>query len=355
MCSLRLPLILLTAVLAISSTWLAMCQNPSPSADPPPAAQAPGASQEQNAERAPAQSAPTKNSGDSFSLNWNDVEQTIWANAKTYVDLPISDVAAAVPELKELTPETSQEGLASLLDHVGQTCIELLHHTPNLASREEQITQQRGVSRISQGVFVPVLGEARTDRQEFGYLLLSHTTGDGTELREYRTDKHGRPIGTTRSQGGQMTQGFVSEWLRLLPGNQSELRLRYLGKEEIDGHKTSVIAFAQVPGHVGYAAQFSFDGTPMTVLFQGIAWIDASDFRLVRMREDLLAPRPDLHLRELTTTIHFAEVQIPKAATALWLPKEVAIAWEYKGLAVEQRHLYSDFRLYEVHSKIVPQ
>ena len=84
----------------------------------------------------------------------------------------------------------------------------------------------------------------------------------------------------------------------------------------------------------------------MTVLFQGIAWIDASDFRLVRMREDLLAPRPDLHLRELTTTIHFTEVQIPKAATALWLPKEVAIAWEYKGLAVEQRHLYSDFRLY---------
>ena len=93
----------------------------------------------------------------------------------------------------------------------------------------------------------------------------------------------------------------------------------------------------------------------VTVLFQGIAWVDASDFRLVRMREDLLAPRADLHLSQLTTTIHFSEVQIPKAATSLWLPKEVAISWEYKGLAVEQRHLYSDFRLYEVHSKIVPQ
>ena len=48
----------------------------------------------------------------------------------------------------------------------------------------------------------------------------------------------------------------------------------------------------------------SFDGAPVTVLFQGIAWIDALDFRLVRMWEDLLAPRPDLHLSELMTTIH---------------------------------------------------
>jgi len=152
-----------------------------------------------------------------------------------------------------------------------------------------------------------------------------------------------------------MTVGFASEWLRLLPGNQPELRFQYLGREEMDGHKTMVIAFAQVPGHVRYPAQFSFDRTLITALFQGIVWVDASDFRLVRMREDLLARRPDLHLSEMTTTIRFAEVQIPKAPTALWLPKEVTIAWEYKGIAVEQRHLYSDFRLYEVHSKIVPQ
>ena len=199
------------------------------------------------------------------------------------------------------------------------------------------------------------MSEARSDRQEFGYLLLFRTAEGTTELREYRTDTHGRPIVNTRSQGGQMTVGFVSEWLRLLPGNQAELRFRYLGREEIDGHKTMVIAFSQVPGQVRYPAQFSFDGALITALFQGIVWVDASDFRLVRMREDLLAPRPDLHLNEMRTTIRFADVHIPKAATTLWLPKEVAIAWEYKGVAVEQRHLYSDFRLYEVHSKIVTQ
>ena len=285
----------------------------------------------------------------------SDSEQKIWANAKTYVDLPMSEVMDAVPELKGLTAETNQGGLASLLGNLGQSCIDLLRHTPDLASHEEQITQQRGINRISEGAFVPLTNAIRRERQEFGYLLLFRDTADGTELREYRTDKHGRPIVNARSQGGQMTVGFASEWLRLLPGNQPELRFRYLGREEMDGHKTMVIAFAQVPGHVRYPAQFSFDRTLITALFQGIVWVDASDFRLVRMREDLLAPRPDLHLSEMTTTIRFAEVQIPKAPTALWLPKEVTIAWEYKGIAVEQRHLYSDFRLYEVHSKIVPQ
>jgi len=350
-----MQLLLVAALFTVSWMQAAGGQNQSQPTESPAAAPVPSASPEQNAEHAPGQPAPTKNGGDSLSLNWGDFERSTWANAKTYVDLPVAEVVAAVPELEGLTPEPGQIGLASLLDQVGQSCTDMLHHTPNLASHEEQITQQRGASRISQGALVPAMSEARRDRQEFGYLLLSHVTADGIELREYRTDKHGRPIVSTKSQGGQMAEGFVSEWLRLLPGNQLELRFRYLGTEETDGHKTRVIAFAQIPEHVRYPAQFSFEGVPVTVLFQGIAWVDASDFRLVRMREDLLAPRPDLHLRELTTTIHFAEVQMPKAATALWLPKEVVIAWEYKGTAVEQRHLYSDFRLYEVHSKIVPQ
>jgi hypothetical protein len=319
----------LAAAAAVLWVLLATGQNQALPTEPPSVALAPDSSQNQEVDRDPARSDP---------------EQKIWANAKTYVDLPIAEVT-----------ETNQEGLASLLGNLGQSCIDLLRHTPNLASHEEQITQQRGINRISEGAFVPLTNAIRRERREFGYLLLFRDTADGTELREYRTDKHGRPIVNARSQGGQMTVGFASEWLRLLPGNQPELRFRYLGREEMDGHKTMVIAFAQVPGHVRYPAQFSFDRTLITALFQGIVWVDASDFRLVRMREDLLAPRPDLHLSEMTTTIRFAEVQIPKAPTALWLPKEVTIAWEYKGIAVEQRHLYSDFRLYEVHSKIVPQ
>ena len=189
MCPLRMPELVLTAVLAVSWIQPAWSQNQSRPADPSSGTQAPSSSQDQKEDRAPVQSAPTRNGGDDLSLNWSDVEKNLWANAKTYVDVPVSEVVPAVPELKGLIPETSQEGLASLLDHVGQTCLDLLQHTPNLASREEQITQQRMVSRISHGVFVPVMGVTTGDRQEFGYLLSTRATGDGMELREYRTDK----------------------------------------------------------------------------------------------------------------------------------------------------------------------
>ena len=155
----------------------AMGQGQGSPVDSPSMVPAQSASRDPDAVQSPAQSAP-KNGGDSLTLNWNDVEQSIWANAKTYVDLPVPDLVGAVPELKALAPETSQEGLASLLGHIGQSCVDLFRHTPNLASHEVQITQQRGVNRISQGAFAPEL--THSERQEFGYLLLFRATQDVT-------------------------------------------------------------------------------------------------------------------------------------------------------------------------------
>jgi len=298
---------------------------------------------------------PPSQGGDLL-LNKNDVDRNIWANARTYVDLPVKEIQAKVEELQGLEPESSQDGLSSLLERVGESSIDLLHHTPNVASREEQITDQRRVSQISQGAMgSPLMGTPTRDRQEFGYLLLSHTMDGVVELREYRTDKNGQPLESSRSRNGQMTEGFASEWLRLLPGNRHESRFRYLGRQEVDKRKTLVLAFAQIPEEVKSPGRFSFDGIQVSVLVQGLVWVDASNFHIVKMREDLLAPRPDVYLKEVTTRIRFAEVPMEKAGTSLWLPVEAAISWNCKGVAVEQRHIYSDYRLYAVRTKIIPQ
>jgi hypothetical protein len=292
---------------------------------------------------------------DDLSLNWNDFDHRVWVNAKTYVDMPLQDVVDTVPELKSMTQGETPKDSASLLHKVGKTCMELLQHTPSVASREDQITTQRTVSRISQGVLVPAALPPTREKQTFGYLLMSQVTDAGVELREYRTDKKGRPVSYSGSKSGQVSEGFASEWLRLFPANQNQSRFRFLGYQNMDDHKTLVIAFAEVPDHVKFPTMFSFDGTRLALLFQGIAWIDASDFRIVRLKENLLAPRPDLHLTEMSISVRLGDVHILKAQSTLWLPLEVDVAWKYKGVAVEQQHLYSDFRLYAVHSKIVPQ
>jgi hypothetical protein len=106
---------------------------------------------------------------------------------------------------------------------------------------------------------------------------------------------------------------------------------------------------------VKFPGQVNFQGTSIPILYQGIAWIDESDFRIVRLRTDLLSPRPDIGLRMLTSEVHFSEVQIQAAESSppLWLPQEVKITWDFKGERLQQVHQYSDFHLYRAKSKIV--
>lgn len=289
------------------------------------------------------------------SLNWNDVDRRIWANVKTYVDLPVREVVAAVPDLKGLTEAESQADLASLLDKVGKSCVELLRRTPSVTSRETQITSQRAMGPTSKGAMVEGELLPTQEKQTFSYLLLSRVSDAGIELKEYRTDKKGRPLTYSGSATGQVSEGFVSEWLRLFPANQNQSRFRFLGRQEVDGRKSLVIAFAEIPDRVRFPATFSLDGTNLKMLFQGIAWVDETDFRILRLRQDLLAPRLDLQLKQMTVKVRFGEVHVANARSTLWLPQESDVAWEYKRMAGEQKHVYSDFRLYAVHSKILLQ
>jgi hypothetical protein len=289
-----------------------------------------------------------------LSLNPESVDQSIWRNAKPYIDDSLSDLESAVPELLGLEP-ASQESLTSILDSAGAKCEDLLRRMPNVISQEEVITRQRTVSTVSQGVWQSAKPPAgKPTRQKFEYLLIAHHEREDVMLEEFRTDKHGRPLTNgNRSDAATFAYGFINDWLRFYPGNRRESRFRYLGQQEIDGRKAFVVGFAQIPGNVNYPSQFMFANMPVALLFQGVAWIDPSNFTILRMREDLLAPRPDVYLPYFTSNIRFGAVQIEKAASSLWLPLEVDMEWQFQGLLVQRRHTYSNFRLYEVKTRII--
>jgi hypothetical protein len=60
----------------------------------------------------------------------------------SFVDMPISELVRELPELKRLTPATSQEPLPSILPKVGANVAVLFDRLPNVTSRE-QVTEQR--------------------------------------------------------------------------------------------------------------------------------------------------------------------------------------------------------------------
>lgn len=261
-------------------------------------------------------------------------ETPVWTSAKPYLDEPLPQLITIVPELHGLNLASDQQPLTELLKKTSDKSLDLLRRMPNVISREN--------------VEIKVEPRGPTTHQQFDYLVLRHEASGVVTLDEYRSEKK-------KTATLVLSQGAANAWVLFHPGNLAESRFRYLGQQEMDGHATVVLGFAQIPDKVKFPGQVKFEGTPIPVLFQGIAWIDESDFRIVRLRTDLLAPRPDIYLRTLTREVVFFEVRIlgNEGAEPLWLPQEVTVRWDFKGQVVRQIHQYSGFHLYRTESRIV--
>jgi hypothetical protein len=259
-------------------------------------------------------------------------DRSVWASAKPYLDDPLPQLTAQIPELHGLDPARDQVQLAEILKKTGDKSLDLLRRMPNVISHESVVTK--------------IEPRGQTWHQQFEYLVLRHEGTGEVMLDEYRTDK-------ANTGNAPLSQGTANAWVLFYPANLVESRFRYLGRQRMDGHATIVLAFAQIPDKVKFPGEVALPGTSVPVLFQGIAWIDEADFRIVRLRKDLLAPRPDIYLRTLTSEIRFSQVRVPEVADPLWLPQEATNTWDFKGQVVQQLHRYSGFHLYRSKTKIV--
>jgi hypothetical protein len=299
------------------------------------------------------------------SVRINTAPSARYVNAVNFVSSSILEIQEAVPELKGLRASSEQQELPQLLDKVGAMTVDLSRKIPNLISKEEVSESQPG-SKIS--------------RQHFSYLTLAHRGQDSVTLEEFRVDLQsgamlqsddiskpdvpGSPRWDDLAQASQrasarqtgappLTQGFASMWLRFYPSNRSESSFRCLGRQKIDRHQTFVLAFSQKPASVRLPAEVRFKEKSVPVFYQGIAWVDASDYRIVRLRTDLLSPISDLPLTQLTAEVEFANTQAAGFDTLLWLPREVDVTSQVNGLTFHDKHIYSNYRSFQVHTKIL--
>lgn len=291
-------------------------------------------------------------------------------NLETFVSCSLAELRRAVPELKGLKPAENQDGLSDLLDKIGSKTVELYQKIPNLIAHEKVIESQRG--------FV-------VSREEFSYLTLARQSEDGVTLDEFRVDLqtgaaledsakadtalgssvarsmkfedllHASQQESARKTGGPpLTEGFVYKWLYFYPTNRAESTFRYLGRQKIDGHQTVVVAFAQTPGAVRMPGEIRFEDKSFPAYYEGVAWVDASDFRMVRIRTDLLPPKGNLPVARLTAEVQFAETRASGFGVLLWLPRKVDVTTQVSGYSFNDEHLYSEYRSFQVHSRILP-
>ena len=276
-----------------------------------------------------------------------------------YASCPLEELRRAVPELAHLKSMADQSQLTAVLDKIGTTMLEIVRKTPNLISDEAVATDQAGVK----------------SKQNYSFLVVRHEGMAGSIFDEYRVDPatghkfetsaNVAEVGSAPSElpsvhaadlnsyGAPASQGFASDWLHFYPANRGLSDFRYLGEQDMDGHHTLVVAFSQKPERVQVPATVSYGERTFNLYRQGVAWVDASDFRIVRLRTDILSAPHGVPLRQLTADIQFTQVVIAQVADPLWLPHEVSITASLAGTLTHETHVYTKHRLFHAQPKIL--
>ena len=283
-------------------------------------------------------------------------------NFPNFTSCTIAELQLTVPELNGLKPARDQEKLAALLDKVGDKTLDIARHTPNLISRETVTESQQGVAET---------------RHDYDYLILTRTEGNVVGLNEFRVDlktgdefqtdevmknesstraeleRASHELAASRSGQPPTSQGFATSWVHFYPLNRPQATFRYLGEQKMNGQRTLVLAFAQKPQSVLSPALFRSQGKVVPMFLQGVAWVNASDFRILRLRTDLLSPLPEVSLHRLTADIRFVQTRIEEVPSVLWLPRDVMVTSEVGEATLREDHLYSEYRLFRAKSRVV--
>jgi hypothetical protein len=286
-----------------------------------------------------------------------------------YVDLPLSQLKKSIRELNGIKPGDPPEQLELVLAKTGEAIALQLPRVPNLICREDVADEappkqesSDGMSQMSAKVIgvIPSRGMLTQtppttkrlvlgDWHHFEYIIHANKETDGTTtLEESRTGKGGSAAPDPKGIG------FAPLWLIFAAGNRSESNFHYIGTQKVEGHATYVITFAQRPGQVRKPSLLATATDTIPLLYQGIAWIDAQDFQILRLRTDLLAPLPELNLKRVTSTIEYTQVHIPELGEPLWLPQEVEVLWETNGEENGELHRYSKYQLFRATIKLRP-
>ena len=288
----------------------------------------------------------------------DDPDPLFYANVHPYIAQTLQELAKQIPELRKIQPAPDPQALTEILAKTANNVDSFFHDVVDLIA-QEKITQERSIG-----------GSAFAAREQVrdNYLILRRAGGNGSDIVEYRMDSNGNPVDQAGLKRGYVvTVGFALTCNYLSTAYQPESTFRYLGDQQIGKQDTYVLAFAQKPGQASLFVTLSGrSGRRVSMLMQGIAWVDKSNFQIVRIRTDLLAPHPEVGIDGQTTEVTFNKVQLQDVATPLWLPSAVKVDLRFKvpdvgrnkfyELSYRNEHRYADYRRYRVSVKMmVPQ
>ena len=271
----------------------------------------------------------------------NDETPVLTANNDTETQKEDSmDYLRTLPkDLPDFEPASDQAPMDGFLASVGKNVSSLFADLLNVSALES-VQLQKFDRR----------GEVEPGRKfEYLYLCLGAIKEQDLLFDEFRSDERGNEIKQLGlDEGYMLTAGFMSSPLLFHPIHQSGNSFRLLGYQKLRGRNTILLAFAQIPSLCRLPGRFQVGKDIQDTYKQGIAWIDAENFQILRLVSDLLQPLRQIGLKRLNTQVDFDEVRFSKAPEKFWLPVQVIVTVDWNGKILRNIHTYSDFRLFDV-------
>ncbi|HKN24387.1 MAG TPA: hypothetical protein VJX72_06030, partial [Candidatus Acidoferrum sp.] len=268
----------------------------------------------------------------------DNADQNPDVNMLSYVNEPLATLVQRIPELRTLHPALDQSPLPMILEKTGEKVAEAVERFGNLVAKETVSEKE-----------VNLQGDPmKLQQDEYDYFIGWSGNALQVIVEEYRRDKDG-------NEGPPdvrfLSTGFASSVLYFAKQLQRESTYRYLGEDVVGTRSAYAVAFAQNP----WEATFKYkmrkpDGSALFVLMQGIAWVDKSNFQILRMRTDILPSGIPLEEHagkdKLQTVVTFGEIQPEGAPSSMWLPTEAHVHEEI-GAVFQNVHHFSDYRRYQ--------
>ncbi|MGA7413116.1 MAG: hypothetical protein WBW33_21750 [Bryobacteraceae bacterium] len=106
------------------------------------------------------------------------------------------------------------------------------------------------------------------------------------------------------------------------------------------------VAFAEAPSQTPIGSPLMTGPDGRQVPLQGLAWLDAKNSRVLRIRLSLMGQPPQGALRAMTLDIRFVPVEFKSLERVYSLPATATLDLTYEGLEVLNVHRFFDFHLY---------
>ena len=266
----------------------------------------------------------------------NPTKQKKEKKTKSMLNWSVAEFEKAMPELTGLEPAENQEPLTTLLEKTGQNVKSFFDGLPDITAREK--------------IELKRLDWTQYRTEEFNYLDLPRPVPNGVGMEEFRTNAAGKRAEPQSLEHGFVTKGFTSMAIHFHPLYEAESVFRYLGNQSLDGRSAAVVYFAQTP-KARVKQGLTTDIRSLQILIQGLAWIDSNSYQIVRMRTELLVPYDDPDLRGETTESRFEAVRFKGVPQDFWLPEDVTVTLDWRGMVFRNHHHYSQFELFHVDSR----